>query len=73
MDFIYDDYMSQISLTPDEIDEAEAEDIYDQFETELGGILDHANQMDCDEEIINHLEIIYNEHLVDMANKLGLR
>ena len=73
MDFIYDDYMSQISLSPDEIDEAEAEDIYDQFETELGGILDHANQMDCDDEIIQHLEILYNEYLSDMANKLGLR
>jgi hypothetical protein len=73
MKFISNDYMESIETSPDEIDEAEAEDIYDQFETELGGILDHANQMDCDEEIINHLEILYNEYLSDMANKLGLR
>ena len=73
MDFIYDDYMSQISLSPDEIDEADAEDIYDEFETELGGILDEANQMDCDDKTIQDLEIVYNEYLVDMANKLGLR
>ena len=73
MKFISNDYMESIETSPDEIDEAEADDIYDQFETELGGILDHANQMDCDEEIINHLEILYNEYLSDMANKLGLR
>ena len=73
MDFIYDDYMSQISLTPDEIDEAEAEDTYDQFETELGGILDLANQTECDDETIQDLEIEYNQYLSDMANKLGLR
>lgn len=72
MDFIYDDYMSQISLTPDEIDEAEAEDIYDQFETELGGILDLANQTECDDKTIQDLEIEYNQYLSDMANKLGL-
>ena len=72
MDFIYDDYMSQISLTPDEIDEAEAEDIYDQFETELAGILDLANQTECDDKTIQDLEIEYNQYLSDMANKLGL-
>jgi hypothetical protein len=71
MDFIYDDFMSHISLSPDEIDEAEAEDIYDEYETELGGILDEANQMDCDN--IEDLEIEYNEYLSEMANKLGLR
>ena len=73
VDFIYDDYMSQISLSPDEIDEAEAEDIYDQFETELAGILDLANQTECDDRTIQDLEIVYNEYLSDMANKLGLR
>lgn len=73
MTFIFKDYMDSIETSSDEIDEADAEGIYEQFETELGGILDHANQMDCDDEIINHLEIIYNEYLVDMANKLGLR
>jgi benzoyl-CoA reductase/2-hydroxyglutaryl-CoA dehydratase subunit BcrC/BadD/HgdB len=71
MDFIYDDFMSHISLSPDEIDEADAEDLYDEFETELGGILDEANQMDCDN--IEDLEIVYNEYLSEMANKLGLR
>ena len=73
MKFISNEYMESIEASADEIDEAEAEDIYDQFETELGGILDHANEMDCDDEIIQHLEILYNEYLSDMANKLGLR
>jgi hypothetical protein len=73
MDFIYDDYMSQISLSPDEIDEADAENIYDEFETELGGILDEANQMDCGDKTIQDLEIVYNEYLAEMADKLGLR
>jgi hypothetical protein len=73
MDYIYNDFMSQISLSPDEIDEAEAEDTYDQFETELAGLLDKANQMDCDDKTIQDLEIVYNEYLSDMANKLGLR
>jgi hypothetical protein len=71
MDFIYDDFMSQISLSPDEIESEEAEDIYDEFESELGGILDEAYQMDCD--VIEDLEIVYNEYLAEMANKLGLR
>ena len=71
MDFIYVDFMSHISLSPDGIGESEAEDIYDEFETELGGILDEANQMDCDN--IEDLEIEYNEYLSEMANKLGLR
>jgi hypothetical protein len=73
MKFISNDYMESIETSADEFDEADAEDIYDEFETELGGILDHANQMDCDDEIIYHLEILYNEYLSDMANKLGLR
>jgi len=73
MKFIVKDYMDSIETSLDEFDEADAEDIYDEFETELGGILDHANQMDCDDEIIQHLEILYNEYLSDMANKLGLR
>jgi superfamily I DNA/RNA helicase len=73
MKFIVKDYMDSIETSIDEFDEADAEDIYDEFETELGGILDHANQMDCDDEIIQHLEILYNEYLSDMANKLGLR
>ena len=73
MKFIYKDYMDSIETTPDEYDEVDALDFYDGFETELGGILDHANQMDCDDEIIQHLEILYNEYLSDMANKLGLR
>jgi len=73
MKFIVKDYMESIETYTDEFDEADAEDTYDEFETELGGILDHANQMDCDDEIIQHLEILYNEYLSDMANKLGLR
>jgi hypothetical protein len=73
MKFIVKDYMDSIETYTDEFDEADAEDTYDEFETELGGILDHANQMDCDDEIIQHLEILYNEYLSDMANKLGLR
>jgi hypothetical protein len=73
MKFISNDYMESIETSAYEFDEADAEDIYDEFETELGGILDHANQMDCDDEIIYHLEILYNEYLSDMANKLGLR
>ena len=73
MKFIFKDYMDSIETSPDEFDEADAEDIYDELETELGGILDHANQMDCDDEIINHLEILYNEYLAETANKLGLR
>jgi hypothetical protein len=73
MKFISNDYMESIKTLPDEFDEADALDFYDGFETELGGILDHANQMDCDDEIIQHLEILYNEYLSDMANKLGLR
>jgi len=70
---IYNDYMSQISSSPDEIDEAEAEDTYDQFETELGGILDEANRTDCDDKTMQDLEIVYNEYLAEMADKLGLR
>ena len=73
MDFIYVDFMSHISLSPDGIGESEAEDIYDEFESELGGILDEANQMDCDDKTIQDLEIVYNEYLSEMANKLGLR
>ena len=73
MKFIFKDYMDSIETFPDEFDEADAEDIYDELETELGGIIDHANQMDCNDEIIYHLEILYNEYLSDMANKLGLR
>jgi len=71
MDFIYDYYMSQIS-SPDEMDEAEAEDTYDQFETELAGILDKSNRMDCDDKTKQDLEIVYNEYLAEMADKLGL-
>ena len=73
MKFIYNDFMSSVSTSPDEIDEAEAEDIYDQFETELAGILDLANQTECDDRTIQDLEIVYNEYLSDMADKLGLR
>jgi hypothetical protein len=73
MKFIFKDYMDSIETLPDEYDEVDALGFYDGFETELGGILDHANQMDCDDKIIQHLEILYNEYLSDMANKLGLR
>ena len=73
MKFISNDYMESIETSPDEIDEAEAEDIYDQFETELGGILDLANETECDDKTIQDLEIVYNEYLSEMANKLGLR
>ena len=73
MEFIYNDFMSQISELTDEMESEDAEDIYEDIETELGGILDEANQKECDDEIINHLEILYNEYLSDIANKLGLR
>jgi len=73
MKFIFKDFMDFLETPPDEFDEADAEDTYDELESQLGSILDKANQTECDDETIQHLEILYNEYLSDMANKLGLR
>jgi|LakMenE01Jun11ns_1017448.scaffolds.fasta_scaffold9535501_2 hypothetical protein len=73
MKFIFKDFMDFLETLPDEFDEADAEDTYDELESQLGSILDKANQTECDDETIQHLEILYNEYLSEMANKLGLR
>ena len=73
MKFIFKDFMDFLETLPDEFDEADAEDTYDELESQLGSILDKANQTECDDETIQHLEIIYSEYLAEMANKLGLR
>ena len=73
MKFIFKDFMDFLETLPDEFDEADAEDTYDELESQLGSILDKANQTECDDETIQHLEIMYSEYLAEMANKLGLR
>ena len=73
MKFIFKDFMDFLETLPDEFDEADAEDTYDELESQLGSILDKANQTECDDETIQHLEIMYSEYLAEMADKLGLR
>ena len=73
MKFIFKDFMDFLETLPDEFDEADAEDTYDELESQLGSILDKANQTECDDETIQHLEIMYSEYLAEIADKLGLR
>jgi hypothetical protein len=73
MEFIFNDFMDSISTSPDEIESEDAEGIYDDFEIELTGIIDLAYRTECDYETLQELEIMYNEYLSEMADKLGLQ
>ena len=60
MEYVFQDFMSDLKTSPGEND---VTTMYDDLETELGGLLDEAYSMDC--ENIKEVELVYEELLTD--------
>ncbi len=68
MRYVYKDFQSYVSTNPDDFD---ANGVYNDLESELGGIIDMAEEMDCD-NFYDLLEM-YEEYTETFAEMLELR
>lgn len=67
MRYVYKDFQSYVSTNPDDFD---VNGVYNDLESELGGIIDMAEEMDCD-NFYDLLEM-YEEYTETIAEILGL-
>jgi hypothetical protein len=71
MEFIYKDFESYIHMNfSDESDEQEAMEIYDDFQSEASGLLQVAEELECEE--LDDLEHDYNYYSNMILDLLGL-
>jgi hypothetical protein len=68
MRYVYKDFQSYVSTNPDDFD---VNGVYNDLESELGGIIDMAEEMDCD-NFYDLLEM-YEEYTETFAEMLELR
>jgi len=71
MKFVYNDFVLYIGTNfSDESDEQEAIEIYDDFQSEVSGLLQVAEELDCEE--LGDLEHDYNYYSNMISDLLGL-
>ena len=67
MEYVFNDFMDFVKTSPEE---QSPEDMYDDLQSELGGILHQAEEMECED--IQDLEIMYNDYLREFAEYVDL-
>ena len=67
MEYVFNDFMDFVKTSPEE---QSPEDMYDDLQSELGGILYQAEEMECED--IQDLEIMYNDCLREFAEYVEL-
>jgi len=67
MKYVFDDFMSFVKTSPEE---QSPEDMYDDIQSELGGFLNMAEEMEC--ENIDEVYMIYDELINDFRSYVGL-
>ena len=67
MEYVFNDFMSFVKTSPEE---QSPEDMYDDIQSELGGFLDMAEEMEC--ENIDEVYMIYDELIYDFRSYVGL-
>ena len=67
MEYVFNDFMDFVKTSPEE---QSPEDMYDDLQSELGGILHQAEEMECED--IQDLEIMYDDYLREFAEYVEL-
>ena len=67
MEYVFNDFMDFVKISPEE---QSPEDMYDDLQSELGGILHQAEEMECED--IQDLEIMYDDYLREFAEYVDL-
>ena len=67
MEYVFNDFMDFVKTSPEE---QSPEDMYDDLQSELGGILHQAEEMECED--IQDLEIMYDDYLREFAEYVDL-